>query len=98
MTKSREYRKAEYSVFEHCVEQLNKPKTEVCEALGYSPNAWSSWLEGKYIPMPAAIGCEALLVRHRVKDKIFIVRISTADQETTIKTMLKALSIEFIEI
>ncbi len=91
------FQKAPYSCFEQAAKILGIPHAELCLKLGYSQNTWSVWASSGQIPKVAQLALEFLCnTKPKTKEKIFLVRGGTKEQE--LKMMLKAFSLEFVEI
>lgn len=92
------FQKADYSVFEETCQALGKSSTEVCDALGYSSNAWVEWKKEGKMPRVAAIACEGIRRRNGLSDRVYLVKVTTKDQENALQALFKGLGVEFVNV
>ena len=107
MSKSaRVFQSAPYAIFEDTLNKLTMLHkltmlpSDLVEALGYSRNIHHGWKAKGLMPATAAMLCKNMIdaannsVQEKLNYKIGVFRITTEEQETTVRYLLDALKIE----
>ena len=91
-----------YAIFEDTLNKLTMLPSDLVEALGYSRNVHHGWKAKGWMPATAAMLCKNMIdaannsVQKKLNYKVGVFRITTEEQETTVRYLLDALKIELI--
>lgn len=92
---TRQFKKADYSVFVSAAKYLETDERDLCEVIGYSRTAQDGWRTANEIPAVVALACEALR-RRKVQDKdgprLVLLRCNSAADQNALGVLLGALA------
>lgn len=94
------YQKVDYATFMSAMNKLGFTAAALCDALGVSPSAATTWkAEGK-VPKVVAVACEGLVRRNanplppNSPIRVFIIKTTNAQQAAMLQTYLKGMALE----